>query len=131
MTQPAPSFGQIRARVQAVRRKVPDARVVVLVVDVGVVVVLVVVDVLAVRVGGQAPHALPRPVDVPPAAAQAPSSWAMRAVVIGQFAGSSQAPVSVVQQMTASGLPQVERAAQRTMLRWGSLRQPDLRSALR
>ncbi len=28
MTQPAPSFGQIRARVQAVRRKVPDARVV-------------------------------------------------------------------------------------------------------
>jgi hypothetical protein len=28
MTQPAPSFGQIRARVQAVRRKVSDARVV-------------------------------------------------------------------------------------------------------
>jgi hypothetical protein len=28
MTQPAPSFGQIRARVQAVRRKVPDARAV-------------------------------------------------------------------------------------------------------
>src|SRR3989440_11283030 len=28
MTQPAPTFGQIRARVQAVRRKVPDARAV-------------------------------------------------------------------------------------------------------
>src|SRR5262245_23445794 len=28
MTPPAPSFGQIRARVQAVRRKVPDARAV-------------------------------------------------------------------------------------------------------
>jgi hypothetical protein len=28
MTQPAPTFGQIRARVQAIRRKVPDARAV-------------------------------------------------------------------------------------------------------
>src|SRR3954447_19272768 len=28
MTPPAPTFGQIRARVQAVRRKVPDARAV-------------------------------------------------------------------------------------------------------
>ena len=28
MTLPAPTFGQIRARVQAVRRKVPDARAV-------------------------------------------------------------------------------------------------------
>jgi len=28
MTQPAPTFGQIRARVQTIRRKVPDARAV-------------------------------------------------------------------------------------------------------
>src|SRR5262249_12124157 len=26
MTQPAPTFGQIRARIQAIRRKVPEAR---------------------------------------------------------------------------------------------------------
>jgi len=28
MSQPAPTFGQIRARVQAIRRKIPDSRVV-------------------------------------------------------------------------------------------------------
>jgi hypothetical protein len=102
--------------------------VLVLVVEV-VTVVLGVVDVVVD--GGQAPHTLPRPTDMPPAAAHAGSSRAILPLVIGQSTAPSQPSGSGRQQTTASGFPHVERAAQRMMSRPASARQPDLRSALR
>ena len=82
---------------------------------------------------GKSRYALARAVALPPPrvfiATAEPGDAEMRARIGVQSAGSSQA--RGVQQITASGLPQVERAAQRTTLRWASPRQPDRRSALR
>jgi len=119
-----------------------------------VVVLLVVVLLVVVEVVVQAPQTLPWPDAVPPTCVQVASSRAMRALLSVQSAavsqavsrsllqtppavlspgvGSLQVPVVLVQQSTASSLPQVERAAQRAMVRRSSVvRQPALRRPLR
>jgi hypothetical protein len=99
---------------------VVDVVVVSVVVEVVDVVVLVVLLVLVVGVGslaGQPMQTLPGPCETPPWATHAVSSCATNG--------------AVMQQTTAPGLPHVERAAQRIIVRPASSRQPDLRSEFR
>jgi len=119
-----------------------------------VVVLLVVVLLVVVVLVVQAPQTLPWPAAVPPPRVHVASSRARRALVSVQSAAASQAsarsllqtpvaipspgvgslqvPVVLVQQRTASSLPQVERAAQRAIERRSSTpRQSALRRALR
>jgi hypothetical protein len=105
----------------------PETATVVLVeVDVDVVeVLLVLLDVellVEVETARQAPHTLPHPNTVPPAAVQRASSRVTRARIVARVG---------MQHTTAEGRPQVERAAQLTMPRIASVWQRPLRSALR
>ena len=101
---------------------VVDVVVVSVVVEVVDVVVLVVLLVLVVGVGsptGQPMQTLPGPCETPPWATHAPASRVTNGAGV------------VVQQTTAPGLPHVECAAQRIIVRPASSRQPDLRSEFR
>jgi len=89
--------------------------------------VVVLVDVVVLVCDAHAPHALPCPWTVPPAALHVASSRATRAHGPLQSAPASQG----TQQTTAVGFPHVDRAAQRATWRPASLRQCDRLSALR